>query len=281
VFEKGERHRLLRILLGKMLEPLPEKRLVLSAVIAELGAIESWEERARLAPLTSAASAAISRIRDREIQQQQVAQENQKARLREGDKVRLIKESIGDWLRVELEVAASSASSPGLVECAVREPKLGEHPYLDLALGGRLDAQILSGIELTLRRPREPLEQTHAIRLLLCCVREFHISFGGQTRPAPERDLELLFVPYYYRYEKQTMPNNIWQGFLNCRKAVGSRQSGLRHVAKSFIGGEITLIKRFHASEWPGVQSSLGQVLLEALEVFLDYIESGASSLGA
>jgi serine/threonine protein kinase len=278
VFEKGERRRLMRILLGRMLDQSPQTRVRISDVIAELQNIESWEKTARLAPLSPAAVATISRMRDRESEEQRITEENGRARGRETAKVQLIKESVRDWLRVDLEVTVTATNSPGLVECAVRELELGENTYL--SLGGSDGAQVLNAIEFSLRRPRDIWGHIHAMRLLLCYPVRVQVSFAGRTRPEPERDVELMMVPFYHRDEKQQSGTFVWEGFLNARKSVNRGRGGREHVTRTFVGGDITLLRRFRASEWPAAKAALQELLSEALEVFFDYVESGASIIG-
>jgi len=282
VLEKSGRHRLLEILLTRMLAPAKDRIATAAEVIRELETIEAWERNARLSPLSPAATAAIARIQQQESDIKRNTEENNAARISEADRKRQVKAGVEDWLRVELEAAAAHIQASGLVECHVTQIEISGNPHFRI---GRTNssARPIGGMELRLHRPNDSFKRDEALKLLLCEQFEVQITFGRHTPPRPERDLEFLFFPYYCRYETRTHSTSEWAGFLNREPNPPSaqrRRSSHTAVSKSFIGGNVTVASRFRLSQWPVVQEDLRSTLTESIEIFFKYIESGASTIG-
>lgn len=274
IFSKGERYTLLQVLLGKMICPLESRMREMKQVLAELDRLEAWETNARIAPLSPNASSALERMKQQEIERQRATSEANQARERQKQTLSVISMSYKDWVRVELETTSASIHVPGLLESRVKDVQLPDNSRFNI---GRHDFIVpLCGVEIFIEKPHDPFRKAHALQLYLCQEAKVRFYSGNMPPPMPQEDVNLVFLPYYYRYEEKM--RDPWQGFIN---TVSYMRRDRTHVRKTFIGGSCTIKHDFRASEWPTVTDKLKLALAEALEVFINYIESGANSLGS
>ena len=114
----------------------------------------------------------------------------------------------------------------------------------------------------------------------------------------PARDFVLAMIPYYLQ-PRPGMPltPQSFGGYLTARKYIGrtaqiipqGRQNSylpLRHmnvhlqaVTQSFRN-ESSLSLSFNASEWPSLDKRFMAILTESIDIFLEYVATGAQTTG-
>jgi hypothetical protein len=122
------------------------------------------------------------------------------------------------------------------------------------------------------------------LKFLLCRVRKVTITVAQQVREQPHADTEMVFLPYYVRPTDRPLAAT-WQGFLTkanrlAPQPIGRSSHAVQHIHQSFVGDGYTLFRQFRVSQWPGVADDLRTDIGEAFEVFLKYLQSGASVMG-
>jgi serine/threonine protein kinase len=277
LFSSGERYLLLHILLNKMICPLSSRLRDMNDVIAELEAIERWEQNARLAPINLRTQTALDQMKQRELANIATISANESARAEEVQRLAMVSNSCLDWLRTELELAAAAISAPGVVESTVHalSSEEAEAPDVPIPLKDANVLRPLGGFEVAMSRVSDVFNRRHALQLLLFQKRKVAIQFGGGARPEPARDLGLVLFPFY---RVQTMgDHHSMKVFLN-RQTVRA-QVGV--LTRSFIGGTATVFAEFRLSQWPSAVKDLQPILVEAIEIFVEQAQKDGLIVGA
>jgi len=299
VFRKGERHRLVGLLLRRMICPLQDRIKDMQEVFQELKRIEAWEQNARLLPLDKDALDGIERLQRRASDARRIAAENAEARSKEAHAVAAVTAGFLSWLKVELEKAAAHIRSGGMT-CEVRDAAIFEDSHFDA--GGRVWYVPKVGFDLVLVDDSESPGHRHILEIFLCEIRKLVVTaHSGTTKPDSEaaKDRELAFVPIYRQFLLTPEPRSSGiAGFLSAKSAIGGTLLTDKLVAPEHLrrrararAVQIAPITRslhrdftqrvdFRVSEWPGITEKLDAALAEAIGVFIAFIDAGANTVG-
>jgi serine/threonine protein kinase len=316
LFANGDRAQHLRLLLDQMICPLDRRLKTMNEVMQRLQAINDWERNAHLPAIGPAGLAGIEELRRRSRRKLQVASENESAREQERRTLAAVKERFESWLEAELAGVVSRSGSDENIEFSSGE--IGDTGNSTrLAAFGRNQAFVpVTTRELRLRLAEEDLRRIHRLQVHLCEVRTIVSGTAyvvGHARPQsalrPAEDPQLAMVPVYNRtmlghpesaYAQLMDMTSPFTGFLTKKAAVGARR-GTVHASepRSVVIESLTIrpfvvervtgtfhpefsqCVRFRASEWLAVSEALKVGLSEAVDTFVDFVLSGATSIGA
>jgi serine/threonine protein kinase len=302
VFAKGERYGLMELLLRQMICPQDQRIQNADEVIKQLEKIEAWEKNARL-PISDAARAGIEQIQRRSLETSRIAAENQQARNQEGYSLGTVQKSLTAWLTAKL-IEFSPLISSNTIKCDVRDAGMPNGRPLRVRMGRTSMYQALNGVELTFEDVNDPSNRHHALQFFLCkhkkvvgTVTFVHRDSLLDVEPAglkaePARDFELAVLPFYWQTLRHTN-NPSAMGYFSRKNKVGSMRGHLQMpqmggrnpwpqvdyqrvelISRSFEN-DVTLHEAFWASEWPGNEEQLRELLKEAIESFIAQINSG------
>lgn len=144
----------------------------------------------------------------------------------------------------------------------------------------------LSGIELTLVDAGDTVDKRHRLLLLLC--RQQKLGYAGAGPPEPAAPIRLAYLPMYRQTREHEHPEmSVIMGYMTASSQVGTLRGKLIDPSKPdfevFKLGKIThsFLTRvsqcfpFLASEWPSCTDNLRKALSEAIDTFVDLINSG------
>jgi serine/threonine protein kinase len=290
-FAKGERHRMLELLVRRMICPLNQRLETVDKVLDMLIRIEEWEQQAHLHAIGPAGLSAVETLQRKAMEAQSAAADAHEQRERRAATVETIKYSFGAWLRDELEKTASLLSSGSILQCLVRA-LTGSPQENWLAVDGRKIIRPVSGFELMLTKVdgRDDLE--HLLQVRLCIVGEVKVIAYTGSRPPPERETETEFamIPFYRIINvsaRQPPPQQTNWGFITRKDFIGHVRTEV--PTRRRRPGPLTQVKlraidkfwadashhgRFRASEWPGAADRLREELAAATDAFLVYLQS-------
>jgi len=316
LFASGERAQRLRLLLDLMICPLDRRLKTMKEVIQRLQAIEDWERNAHLPAIGPAGLAGIEELRRRSRRKLQVAFETETAREQERRTLSAVKERFEARLEAELAGVVSRSGSDENIEFSSGEiGETGNSTRL-AAFGGNQAFVPVTTRELRLRLAEEDLRRIHRLQLHLCEAMTIVSGMArvlGHTRsqPAvrPAEDPQLAMVPVYNQtmlgypegaYAQLMQMSSPFAGFLTKKAAVGARRGTLRASEPSSVviesltfrplvvervtatfHPEFSQCVRCRASEWLAVSEALKVGLSEAIDTFVDFVLSGATSIGA
>ena len=299
VFAKGERYGLMELLLRRMICPVGQRIQSAEEVIEQLEKIEAWEKNARLLPIGEEALAGIEQIQRRSLEAGRVAAENQQARDQETQALGAVQESLTDWLTAELNKVAPHISSDS-IKCAVRDAGMPNGQQLQVQTGHTSMYHALNGVELTFEDVNDPSKRHHALQFFLCKHQRFVVTVRVVDReplpnPEPARDFELAVLPFYRQTLQHRHPNNpSAMGYISRKNKFGTvrghlemprrgggnttqaqlHQQRVELITASFYN-DVTLHTSFRASDWPGNEEQLRELLKEAIKSFITRINSG------
>ena len=157
----------------------------------------------------------------------------------------------------------------------------------------------LNGVELTFEDANDPSNRSHALKFLLCEHAKAVVNMTvGNRAPLPAvkpvRDFELAVLPFYWQTLRHHHPNKpSAMGYISRKDKVGTivgriempgigvrsarpqlQQRRVEPISASFYR-DVTLHLPFRASEWPGNEEQLRELIKEAIDSFIARINSG------
>jgi serine/threonine protein kinase len=271
--KRGERHRLLGILISKMVCPIERRIKTIKEVIGELGQIEEWDQRAQVVSFSRRGWEALERLKKSSVEFGRISDENTKARFSESARIDAVRQSFCDWIRIKLEQSAAAIQVGGALSAAVHE--LSEPIELRLTL--LTSVASIAGFDLSIVRPAGYSGYSDNLRFVLCLsdMDTGLIQERGVAAPSPARDRLLVFFPHYAWVEERNPRRLCLQGFVQSKRSNLPR-SKRTHVSPHF-GRNVSLHTEFRASEWPAATTRLQETYNEAIESFFKFLNAGAN----
>ena len=294
LFDKGQRYRLIEILLHRMICPRDRRIQSATEVLKELSQIEDWERNALLLPMSGSALAAVEELKRRSLETGRIAAENREARAQEAQALGTLQQSVTGWLTAELEKIAATVASD-TITCEVREAGLPNGNFR-VQTGQKSMYRALNGIELTFADHHDPANRKHALQFFLCeHIRQVVMIQSVPVQKPPSlvlpRDGEFGIVPIYRQSLKHQNPAMAASlGYINRKDHVGMMRGrveapGARNwapvvqryrverIAPSFLK-DASVHAAFLGSEWPANEALIRDMLQEALDAFFEKINS-------
>ena len=305
LFANSERAQRLHFLLGQMVSPLHQRLKTMKEVIQALRTIEDWERNAHASPIGAEGLAAIEQLRRRAHKARQVTAENESARDQEKRVLQSVKEGFKSWLKAELIISVSQFGNDDNIEGVAGEAgDLGKSYRLLAAVGNQAYIP-MTALEPRLRTAEDNFQRLHRLRIQLCEGPKAIVTVTAQVVGAqrseptamPAQDPQLAMMPVYFQtaFAQGSNPQPALAGFLTKKAAVGTvggqvplpRRAGppamrtfrREKLTKTFHPG-FTQCVPFRASQWLTVRDALQAGLQEAIDSFVDFVVSGATSVG-
>ena len=270
-FKHGERRRLMKILLGKMICSLEQRIKTMEEVIGEFKRIEEWEHKAQISPLDRSSWDALGKLRENTARYQHAARANEAARLSEAQKIDTVRQSFSGWIRAKLESAATVMTEPGLIAATVHKVTNQKAPYkASFSLLG--DNEIAFDLSINRRGQDSPYSEN-----LRCALFRSRTNIAGQPVgiSVSERDTPMVFFPYYVWLHEPDGRRLCLEGYVQ-RKKANIPRAKRTYVTPDFEK-RLILFEEFAVSEWPSVTAKLDVILAEAIEMFIKFLDSGAN----
>ncbi|MEC4682352.1 MAG: serine/threonine-protein kinase [Nitrospirota bacterium] len=303
LFPRGGRYSLLQSLLERMICPLDRRIREATEVAGIIDSIADWDRNAQLIPMSSSGHTALERLQQQSLDAQRVVAENMAVRERESTVLLNLCESFMAKLEAKLTTAAAHISQNGVLICDVR-PLTGWGTKFSVQYNHSGRYVGLTGLELHLEQPGDQFHKQHLLQVWLCKAYGVSDTVQAGHTPVvpgalPMRDFVLAIVPYYLQpHPGMPLTPQSFGGYLTARNHIGrndqishqQRQppfrlhiSGqplrLQAVTQTFHNGA-SLSLSFNASEWPSLDERFMAILTESIDIFLEYVATGAQMKG-
>jgi len=285
VFSKGERHRLLRLLLGKMIAPLDNRYRDMSVVVGELEQVENWERSAVGSLLDEFALQSTARLQQRIVGELQQKADAAVIRTSEQNLINTVAISATEWLAQQMEAQKPLLSAGGaiVVDVYVNEPK-NRRP---LQLDTRNDTlfQEHDVVSLFIRPMTNKGYWAYILHLYVCSEVNHKLAFedpaylGGPGNPA------MAILPMFeFRDDTPRRIEIENKGYIlgeprkhGLPRAVPITSAPMWHRQISnqhYVDGTVA-VTRFNASDWPVARGVIIEMLREVLSKVVRFMETG------
>jgi serine/threonine protein kinase len=280
VFSKGERYRLLRVLLSKMIAPLSRRYSTMGLVIRDLEQITVWEQRQTGRLLDADALKATATLQRRTTERRQSKARFDEIRNTEIELIDSVVAGVTNMLFETLGREAELLNAGGELEATAELNQPGGRQQIKIDTGNDSLFEERNVVSLTIRIPEE--RRRFASLRLLICNEVFH------TRPVthdnylgPAGNPSLAVVPMYSE-PSSSLPNaanEIGYVFGRARK-FGARgpvpitsappRYG-RLFGYSYTEGNMAVV-RFNAADWPAATDDILDMVSEVFSRMMRHI---------
>lgn len=283
---KGGGYDLLWLLLDRLICPLERRIRSAAEVVRRLEEIEGWNRRPATL-VSTAAAASLGRMVEADLHRENIRQESNSIRVRRETEFHGVAEILREWLIEQTRIQAEHLNRPGTIEFTYTSEAPPKRLSRDWSSAfGRDRFQPVWSVDLNIRRPKSLLAGDHWLTFILARKpKNMRISFGDQVLLELDRPVEARLIPMYFRGED-------WCGFLTRPQVMQSvpvrdrlgrslaTQVQSQRVRRGFYGESVSICLGVDLAVWPGDIERYEKLIAESLEVFLAYIEDGASFLG-
>lgn len=285
LFSKGERHRLLRLLLAKMIIQLDRRYTEVGRVISDLQNIEEWEQSAVKSLLDPQALASTARLQQRvstELQQQANAKAVRQTELELSNEVL---QSIRDWLAQQMQGQTAPLTAGDLLVAVVEVNEPASRQQLKVDTGNNTLLEESDVVSLSIRIKGDPKWTVHSLRMHLCRELNFNRRYEDPYYLGQPGNPMLAVLPMYEERSDRSAPGLAAERgyFLGQHRRYGASNpipimGGMNYhrqmVSRNYHDGSIA-ITRFNASDWPSVREEILKMLGEVLSRMVRYVEQG------
>jgi tRNA A-37 threonylcarbamoyl transferase component Bud32 len=283
-FNRGRRHTLLRLLLGRMIAE-PESRYAdMAPVIAELEEIDNWEKNAAGSLLDEHGEQATGRIQQRITDALQQKADNEAVRQKERDLLNNVSESAAEWLAEAMEAQKVKLGAGGALAVEVYLRELRIHRQLILDTRNNTTLQEVERVSLVIRPMTDKGYRGHFLHLYVCFEINHTLPFEHPHYLGKPGNPMLAVLPVFEsRWDAPNAPEITEGGYF----FGDARKHGVRDVPISsakpwhrqmtnpqYIEGSIA-ITRFAAADWPAARSTITEMLKEVYNRMLRFVEQG------
>ena len=281
-FDKGRRHRLLRLLLGRMITPQESRYADMVPVIAELEDIANWEKNAAESLLDEHGEQATDRIQQRITEALQQKADNEAVRNKERDLLNSVSESTTEWLAEVMEAQKVKLEAGGALAVAVYARE--NHHQLILDTRNDTTLQEAERVSLVIRPMTDKGYRGHFFHLYVCFEINHTLPFEHPHYLGKPGNPMLAVLPVFEsRWDAPNAPEITEGGYFFGE----ARKHGVRNVPitsarpyhrqmtnPQYIEGSMA-ITRFDAADWPAARSTITEVLKEVYNRMLRFMERG------
>jgi serine/threonine protein kinase len=286
VFDKGERHRLLRLLLGKMIAPLNSRYPNMSLVIQELEQIENWEKNAAGSLLDEHALQAAARVQQRIAGELQRKADAEVVRKSEQELTNTVAVSARDWLAQQMEAQKPVLGAGGtmVIDVYVNEPKNRRQLLVDTRNDTMLQEHDM--VSLFIRPMTNKGRLAYILHLYVCSEINHKLGFEDPAYLGKPGDPAIAILPTFEMRDstprqRQINLNDSPHYILGEPHKHGVRPTPLTSArpwyremtGRQYVEGNIA-IARFDANEWPAATSTVSEMLRDVLSRVVRWIDT-------
>jgi serine/threonine protein kinase len=281
-FDKGRRHRLLRLLLGRMITPQESRYADMIPVIAALNEIDNWEKNAAQTLLDEHGAQATDRIQQRIAAALRQKADNEAVRNTERDLLNSVSESTTEWLAEVVEAQKVQLEAGGALSVAVYARE--NHHQLILDTRNDTTLQEVERVSLVIRPMTDKGYRGYFLHLYVCIEINHKLPFEHSHYLGEPGNPMLAVLPVFEsRWDAPNAPEITEGGYFFGE----DRKHGVQNIpitsarpyhrpmtSPEYIEGSMA-ITRFNAGDWPAARSTITEMLKEVFNRMLRFIETG------
>jgi serine/threonine protein kinase len=287
VFSRGEKHRLLRLLLGKMIAPLNSRYTDMSVVIRELQQIEMWERNAAGSLLDEFALQSAARLQQRITEELQQKADAEATRRSEQNLTNTVAISAMEWLVQQMEAQKPLLSAGGAIVVDVYENAPKSRHQLLVDTGSNTLLQEHDVVSLFIRPTTNKGYRAYILHLYVCSEINRRLEFEDPAYLGRPGNPAMAILPMFERRDDAPRPRQI--DIENKEYILGEpRKHGVARsipitsapvwhhpiTNQHYIDGTAA-ITRFDAADWPAATSTIIEMLREVLSRVVRYVDTG------
>jgi serine/threonine protein kinase len=286
VFNKGERYRLLRLLLGKMIAPFNSRYKDMSVVIGELEQIEIWERSAAGSLLDKVALQSAARLQQRITGELQQKAEAEAVRKSEQALTNAVAVSATEWLAQQMKAQKPVLSAGGaiVVNVDVNEPT--NRRQLRVDTGSNTLLQEHDVVSLFIRPMTNKGYRAYILRLYVCSEINHKLAFEDPAYLGRPGNPAMAILPMF-EWRDDT-PRKIQLDIETSEYILGEPRKhgvpreipitsalvGHRQITNEHYVDGTVAITRFDAADWPAATSTIIEMLREVLSRTVRYMDT-------
>ncbi len=283
-FAKGARHKLLRLLLSKMVAPLATRYTKMDVVIRELEQIADWEQTAISGLLDMRGLAATGQLQKREAEEIQRRLTFDEVRTLDIQRIYNVSASVSAWLvslleETKAQIGAGDVLFVRVEANAIRAPL---RPLkVDTGNNTLLEEQTYAAIQV--RLPSDPRRRTHALRLVVCSEVQYALSATDPNYLGTPGNPRMAVLPFYYQFTEYTPHLSNESGYIFGTPTKYGVPDPIPMFAVPLLNRQLVsnnfqdrnvAIARFNAADWPAAQADLAKMAKDVLSRMVEYIEA-------
>jgi serine/threonine protein kinase len=281
-FNRGRRHTLLRLLLGRMITERESRYASMAPVIAELEEIGNWEKNAAGSLLDEHGEQVTGRIQERITHALRQRADNEAIRQKERDLLNSVSQSATEWLAEAMEAQKVRLGAGGALAVEVYARELRSHRQLILDTRNDTTLQEVERVSLAIRPVTDKGYRGYFLHLYVSFEINHTLPFEDPHYFGKPGNPMLAVLPVFEsRWDAPNAPEITEGGYF-----LGeARKHGVRDVPISsaklwyrqmtnpeYIEGSMA-ITRFNATDWPAARSTITEMLKEVYNRMLRFIE--------
>jgi len=283
LFDKGERHRRLRLLLGKMIAQAASRYQSMNLVIGELQGIANWEKTAPASLLDEHALQSVARIQTQVADQLDQKVNAEALRKAEQDLTHAVSISATDFLQQTMKSQIPILGAGGTIAVDVSMNERG--PQLLVDTGSDTTLQEHYVVSLFIRPMTDKGRKAFILHLYVCSEINGKLGFSSPNFLGKPGNPAMAILPIFE--SRMDGPNTLPVGdkgyILGEPRKHGvprpvpltSAQPWYRSMtSQHYVDGRIA-ITRFDATDWPAATSTVTEMLREVLSRVVRYIDMG------
>jgi serine/threonine protein kinase len=285
VFDKGERHRLLRLLLGKMIVQLNSRYQDMSVVIGELEQIENWEKNAAGSLLDEHALQSAARLQQRITVELREKADAEVVRKSEQDLTNTVTISATEWLAQQMEAQKPALGAGGaiVVDVYVNEPK--NRRQLLVETGSDTLLQEHDIVSLFIRPMTNKGYWVYILHLYVCSEINHKLAFEDPAYLGKPGNPGMAILPMFECRDDETRRieiNTSDKGHIfgeprkhGVPRSIPTTSAPIwqrKMTSQDYIDGNMA-ITRFDAADWPAPTSTITEMLREVLSRVVRYVD--------
>ena len=285
VFDKGPRHALLRLLLGKMVTAAQTRYANMERVITELEQIENWGKGHGESLLDPRALQVAGRMQQKISEALQQKADNEAIRTQERDLLNTVSTSTADWLIQQMQAQKPILGAGGAFAVEVYARELRSHHQLILDTRNDTTLQEVERISLVMRPMTDRGSRGYFLHLYVCIEINHTLDYNHPHYLGRPGNPALAVVPMFEsRWDEPGKSDTSDGGFFFgefsqarlSRHSDNDRKAILSANDKPAMDREISMaIARFYAADWPAARSTITEMLREVLGRMIGDIERG------
>ena len=287
VFSRGERHRLLRLLLGKMIAPLNSRYTEMSVVIRELEQIDLWERNAAGSLLDEFALQSTARLQQRITEALQQKADAEATRRSEQNLTNTVSISVTEWLVQQMEAQKPVLGAGGAIAVDVYENAPKSRHQVQIDTGSDTLLQERDVVSLFIRPMTNKGYRAYILHLYVCSEINHKLEFEDPAYLGKPGNPAMAILPMFERRDDTPRQRQI--DVENKEYILGEpRKHGvprpipitsapIRHhpiTNENYVDGTAA-IARFDAADWPAATSTIIEMLREVLSRVVRYVDTG------
>jgi hypothetical protein len=280
-FAKGPRHKLLRLLLSKMVAPLATRYAAMDIIIREIKQIDNWEQTAASGLLDTRGLAATGKLQKRMAEEMQRKAAFDETRAQDIERIQNVSTSVSAWLFTQLEATrAQIVAGDVLIASAEANERATQRP-LQVDTGSNTLLEERAYAALTVRLPNGARRRTYALQLVVCAEVQHTLPATHSNYLGVPGNPRMAVLPFFHEFSEHQPHLHNEAGYIFGKPTKFGVPDPIpifptpphypHFVGHNYQDGSMA-IARFNAADWPAAQEDIVNMTRDVLSRMMQHI---------